>query len=394
METNSQSIGASSRLQTQSTRDRRSTGILILCVGFAALALSQCAKPSVSIGFLGVLTGRYSDLGVSGRNGAHLAIAELNDRGGVRGADLRLIVRDTEMDPDVARTAMRELVGAGVVAVVGPMTSDMSIAVLDIADETKTPLVSPTASTPDLKGLDDYFLRVNPPDTSEARALARYAFSIEGYDSVCIAYDLGNAAFATGLVQEFRRGAAEVAPEAEVVEAPLDPGSQPDYAEWAEAVESASPDAVFVIAGTLDSALLAQQLRKLGVDARLLLTGWAMTQDLIHHGGKAVEGAVFSHYFNTNGSTDAFLAFKDAYEARFGTQPDFVAALGYNAVTVIATALSRRNSGSDLKRAILETGTFDGIQGEITIDEWGDAELQRFFLQVEDGRIEMMEPPA
>ena len=69
-------------------------GLILLLILVFSLTLSACSDAPVKIGFSGTLKGKYSDLGVQGRNGALLAVEEINDAGGLDGRKLELLVRD------------------------------------------------------------------------------------------------------------------------------------------------------------------------------------------------------------------------------------------------------------------------------------------------------------
>src|SRR5512141_700268 len=100
----------------------RSVGLPVV---IAAVALACARGEPIRVGMVSGLTGRHSDLGISSRNGATLAISEINDAGGIAGRRLELVVRDDGQDPEHARRAVSELVHAGVVAMIGHVTSSM-----------------------------------------------------------------------------------------------------------------------------------------------------------------------------------------------------------------------------------------------------------------------------
>ncbi|MFO7717430.1 MAG: ABC transporter substrate-binding protein, partial [Desulfohalobium sp.] len=96
--------------------------------GIVLLAgLGACGQDPIRIGFAVPLTGVYSDLGVHGRNGATLAVEEINDRGGIHGRSLRLLPRDDGNSAAQAKAVDRELIDQGVVAIIGHMTSSQSV---------------------------------------------------------------------------------------------------------------------------------------------------------------------------------------------------------------------------------------------------------------------------
>ena len=123
--------------------------------------LTACSKPEpIKIGFVAGLTGRVADLGTSSLNGAVLAVEQCNAAGGVAGRPVELIVRDDGQNSGAARQAVKELIDAKVEAIVGHVTSSMSMASITQANEAKLVMISPTVTTAELSGKDDYFFRV------------------------------------------------------------------------------------------------------------------------------------------------------------------------------------------------------------------------------------------
>ncbi|MBN2736227.1 MAG: ABC transporter substrate-binding protein [Spirochaetales bacterium] len=353
---------------------------------FMFFLIMGCAPQSpVKIGYLGGLTGSIADLGISGRNGASVAVLDVNASGGINGHPVELVIRDDKQNTERCIEAAKELIDQKVIAVVGPMTSDMSIAALPLFEKARVPIVSPTASTPLLTGLDDYFLRVNPPDDSEASTLAAYVSKLQDVKKIIALFTEGNLSFTQGLYMKFvselnKLGSWDISKKFYSSEGPI------DYGGIINSVMTQKPDVLFFIATSLDTAQFCQQIKKQGFSPFLIGTGWAMTDDLIAHGGRSVDGIVFSHYHNNQSELPKYLAFRKKYYEVFKSEPDFIAALGYNALMVIAES-ARQKGMENMKRAILELGSFQGLQGPLTLDKYGDAELSRHYISIKDGQF-------
>lgn len=98
----------------------------------------------ILVGSAGQLSGAYADLGVKGRDGVQLTVDKIYAAGGIGGRQATLVMRDDKGTPDGAREAARELIDAGVVAVIGHMTSGRSLAALPLVEEAGVVMVSPT----------------------------------------------------------------------------------------------------------------------------------------------------------------------------------------------------------------------------------------------------------
>ncbi|HRF43442.1 MAG TPA: ABC transporter substrate-binding protein [Candidatus Competibacteraceae bacterium] len=159
----------------------------------SAAVVFGCSPPEpIRIGFVGGTSGRVADLGIAGRDAVLLAIELRNQAGGVAGRKVELLISDDEQKPDVAQRVVRELIAQGVVAIIGPMTSAMATAVVPIANEAKVLLMSPTASTDELSGRDDYFFRVNASTLDNATRIAQYHLNQQTMRHLAVAYDLRN----------------------------------------------------------------------------------------------------------------------------------------------------------------------------------------------------------
>lgn len=355
---------------------------------FAGFILFSCTPQPIKVGFIGGLSGFNSDLGISGRNGVSLAIDAVNKQGGIKGRKLELLVRDDKQDPEVARAVFRELVSEQVVAVIGPMTSGIAQVLIPLANEAQLPLISPTASSPDFSGLDDLFIRVVTPNTNEALGLAMESFR-RGVKKPCIFEDLSNQAFCQVLsrayMAELRRLSETGGAEISEITLPYDPKDPGTTNTWLIALERYQPDLVLFTTNSLDTAILAQRIRQRGFSMPFLGTGWAMSQSLIENGGKAVEGMVFTVPFNPESESEAWRIFTSEYKQAFGKEADFGAAQGWTAAQVLAQALSTKGP-KKIKENIINR-SYQGLQGPLYIDGFGDPVIPFQRLEIENGRL-------
>src|SRR5919197_1919195 len=145
----------------------------------AILTLTACSGGSGRGVILLGLAGPFSQpRGVSMHRAAELAVKEINGRGGIHGRHLALRVLDDSGRPDVAiRIAQQLADDPAVVAVIGHLTSSASLAAGRVYGEARrhVVMISPSASSPELSGVNPYMFRVCPSDLSHGTQLARYA---------------------------------------------------------------------------------------------------------------------------------------------------------------------------------------------------------------------------
>jgi branched-chain amino acid transport system substrate-binding protein len=350
--------------------------ILILSILLSVSTGCEKKENPIKVGFVGGLTGRLSDLGTAGRNGVILAVEEINGKGGINGRPVELIVKDDQQDPETALRVDRELVDEGVVAIIGHMTSTMSMVAIPFVNKEKILMISPTTSTNKVTGLDDYFIRVIPPNKSETDHLARHAFDVMGLRKIAVIYDLSNRAYTEGYFHNFKDAFEGLGGKINHVETFMS-GKGMDFVKSADALLEANPDAVLIVTGAPDAAMISQRIRMRGSKLPIFACGWAMTADLVHDGGPAVEGLSFSQLFNRKSQQKAYLEFRKQFKERFGEAPNFAAAHGYEAALVLFKALAKGTDPEKIKNAILQHDRFKGLQGDFKMDRYGDPQRKR-----------------
>lgn len=359
-------------------------GLLILM----ASGLSACEKKeTIKIGFSGCQTGRLGDLGIAGRNAVMMAVDEINKAGGIGGRHIELLVKDDRNDPETAVKADQALVEAGVAAIIGHMTSSMSREALPVMNAAKIPLISPTSTTNRLTGLDDFFFRVTSPDKIQSNIIAEYAYKNLGLRKIACIYDLSNREFTEQWFFNFKQAFMDLGGEA-AEPFTFRSGEPVEYYNLSTTALNSRPGGVLIIAGALNTALFSQQIRKSGSNTPILSSGWAGTQQLIQHGGSSVEGVVFPQVFNKECKLPEYIQFKKKYQERFGKEPNFASVCSYEAARYLFSALDHlQPGGSSLKESLLSKGTFKGLQGNIKIDRFGDADRSQFIITVKDGEF-------
>lgn len=366
----------------------RTVSKLIACTFTLLLLAAGCDSfAPVRIGFVGQLTGKFSDLGVDGRNGAQLAVEEANQQGGVDGRDVLLLARDDGNTPATAIQAVHELMEQDCVAVIGPMTSGIGVA---LVPHLETAMISPTASSPALSDRDDLFFRVVAVNTNRARSLARYARDKQAIASALIIGDQDNADY----VNSFNKAFADRFTELGGTVAGTINYSSNALRHWNELldlIEQARPEALVLCTSARDVAALARRLKSRGLTPQIFCSAWAHTPDVLQAGGKSVEGLVFATVYSANNPRKEFQDFRKRFTARYGTEPGFAATYAYEAAATLISGLRTTGGKQEgLKQALLEKQSYPGIIGEFRFNEFGDVEREDFLATVKNGRFVLL----
>ncbi len=343
----------------------------------------------VKIGFSAQLTGKQAELGVQQRNGVLMAVDEINARGGVAGRTVEVIVKDDLGTPEGAIASDTELVAQGVVCIIGHATSALTIAALPVTEKAKIVLMSPTTSSADLAGKDDYFIRIIQSLINRAEGLATYVHNNAKVTELAVVYDTANKAYAGNYWTVFSGKYTQLGGVI-VSEVTFDSSKgETDFDSLVKSAKDKGAKGFMIIASDTDTALFAQRARVLGWEVPLFSSAWAQTDVLIKNGGSAVENMVLEQSFTLQSQEPRYLAFKSQFKERFGKEPSFSGVLGYETMLTLENALTEtKGEATGLKEALLKIKDFDGLVDTFSIDPYGDVIRPYYLGIIKNGKYE------
>jgi len=358
---------------------------------WAAMLWSCGDNTPIKVGFIGGLSGRFADLGNSGRNGAIMAVDWRNTSGGVNGRPITLLIRDDEHQPETARRALRSLISDKVTAVVGPMTSTMATEIVPLANETRTVLVGGTIVTRLLSGKDDYLIRVISDSSVYASQTAQRIQQEYSAQETAVIYDLANRDYSEDWANSYAAEAARLGNPGVTLH-PFD-SRVPESASallgnTLLAPQQNSPRLLVMVCGSRDAAIIARTVRQRAPQIRMVAAAWAATEQLIEEGQSSVEDMYVEQYHNVDESGETFRTFRGEYRQRFGRNPDYAAVVAFDAMNLLLDALTAHPERNGLREAILARRQFSGLNGLITLDANGDASRPYFASTIKGGHYQ------
>jgi len=341
----------------------------------------------IRVGFFGALTGQQATFAISGRNGALMAIEEINAAGGVLGKPVSLVAEDDRGEASEAASAVSKLITRDhVVALIGENASSRSLAAAPIAQSYGVPMISPSSTNVEVTKKGDYIFRVCYIDAYQGKVLAAFARRNLEARTAAILTD-SRSDYSVGLADAFR--AAFTAAGGRIVADARYSEGDSDFSAQLTAIRPLSPDVLFLPGYYTDAGLIARQARGLGLKATLLgADGWDSPK-LVEIGGDAMEGAYLSNHYSVDDPAAAVRRFVDAYKKKYGAEPDSIAATSYDAMRLLADAIGRAGSteGRRVRDALASTKDFPGVTGKITMDADRNPIKPAVVLKVEGGRF-------
>ncbi len=338
-------------------------------------------------GLAGPMTGQYATYGASHTAGADIAVEELNAAGGVNGGEVSYESGDDLGDPkEAVLVAQKYIDDPEILFVNGHMFSGATLAAGPMYEGVGMPMISPSATNPDISTLGDFIWRICMTDAVQGEGLANYTFSDLGMKKVAIFYDDGD--YGRGLADTYE--AAFTAAGGEVVAREQYTAGDAEFKAQLTKIKQAGPELIFLSGYYPEGSKIVQQAAELGITVTWLGSDGYASDELATLGGAAVEGMLVSTFFDYSKQEPAIQAFVDAYHAKFaGANPDWFAASAYDVVLMVAEAATQAGSNdrAAINAALANLGTYQGITGAITFDENGDVLKPLNIVVVKDGAL-------
>jgi branched-chain amino acid transport system substrate-binding protein len=346
---------------------------------FAALALALTpaqAQEKLKIGLIATLSGPPAVIGQQLRNGFLLEVKRHGGKLGGREADV--LVADDELKPDVAVAKVKAFVERDKVDfVVGPVFSNMLIAIMKPVTDSGTFLISPNAGTSNFAGKEcnpNFFVTSYQNDQNH-EVLGKYAQDAGIKKAFIMApnYQAGKDAL-TGFKRYFK---------GEVLDEVYVPLNQLDYSAELSRIAAAKPDAIFVFLPGGMGINFVKQFRQAGLaDKIVFLSAFTVDEATLPAQQDAALGFFGGANWAPNLDNEQNKAFVAAYEKEYGAVPGSYAFQAYDAAQLIdsaVTAVKGNLADKDALRAALKKADFKSLRGNFKFGH-NHYPIQDFYL--------------
>lgn len=374
---------------------------LLLVAAISVMALSGCGNKADSntdssaggakegeatflIGGSGPLTGAAASYGLSVKQGAEIAISEINEAGGVKVGDttykLDLNFQDDEAEPDKAVSAYNTLMDANINAFLGTVTSGACLAVTGNANNDGILLVTPSSSAKDCTEYDNAF-RICFSDPIQGEKLAEYAVNTLGMNKIAVIYH-NDDDYSRGVDETFQAKVEELG--GEIVASEASSAKDNDFSTQLTTIKSSGAEIIFAPVYYQAATYITQQASDAGMEISFIGSdGWDGILKTVTDPA-TVEGAIFATSFSS--ADESAADFVKAYEEAYNETPDQFAADGYDGVYVIVEAMKQAGSieSEDLIAAMTEISV-EGLTGTMTFDENGEPNKDAKFVEIKNG---------
>ncbi|MCW2476067.1 MULTISPECIES: ABC transporter substrate-binding protein [unclassified Symbiopectobacterium] len=354
----------------------------------SVMGAANVMAEEIKIGVVLPLSGPLSGYGQPSQKGVELVNSmepKLKN-----GDTIKLIVIDDKSDKVEAANAMQRLVSSDKVdAVIGEVTSTNTLAMTKMAEDTKTPLVSPTATNDRVTRGRQYVSRVCFSDSFQGIVGANLASRDLGAKTAAIMYDSSND-YSVGLAKAFRtqflKNGGTIPIEVQA------PGGSKDFKAQLSSVKAKNVDMIYMPIYYTEGALIAVQAKQLGLKVPVVGgDGLAADPVFFKLGQDAVEGYMTTDYYSPNAKeqTPEGEKFIKAWTEKYSEPTHTWGAMTADAYKMIVNAMNQCDNPKDrvcVNDKIRATSGFTGITGTLTLKD-GDAIRSAVINEVKNGEL-------
>ena len=307
-----------------------------LCVMFPLLPLVAAAqsKDPIKIGAVLALTGPGAGLGQAERNGIQLAEKAINDKGGVKGRPLKILIEDDGSKADIAKSKAENLIfNEKVVAMIGPSLTASTGAVAAITNAQGIPQLAITGLGPPIELTYKSLYHLMPPQTLNAKAMLEYTTKGLKAKKVGVLHDSGYGQLVTNALQAQASayGIEFVATEKFEVGAT-------DVSTQAAKVRAANPEVVFVIA---TSPIPFRNARQMRIEQPIVSAIGSSAYQYVNGMGEFGHDIVFPEFVIGEDPLPHQVEFVNLYRSINNALPKNYEAAGWDAVLILSKALEK-----------------------------------------------------
>lgn len=341
---------------------------------------------TVKIGGIGPLTGAYANYGLSEKNGAELAVKEINEAGGIAGKQIELSYQDSQGESESAVNAYGKLMDWGMEVSLGCVLSGENASVVAAARDDDVLLITPSGSADKCIDGNDKAFRVCFYDSYQGAAAAQYIKDNNMVDTVGILYQSDND-YSVGLYNAFVAKCGELGITIAETQT-FTSSTNTDFSTQVSALVSSGVKLVFIpLYAEEASTFLTQAHGKFADDVYFFgADGLDGILGKVEQDTSLANNVLMLTPFAADNPAENVQSFVKKYQEAYGATPDQFAADAYDAIYAIKAAVEKAGSTSGAALASALTSlTVEGVTGVMTCTADGNTNKPASAILYYDG---------
>jgi branched-chain amino acid transport system substrate-binding protein len=363
--------------------------VLLLLVSYLVigLILSPCVWSKTKIIKVGInapLTGDIPKVGEGTKYAAQMWLEDIKSAGGLevggKKYPVELIIEDNESKAESAVKVNTKMITQDeVMVIVGPQASSQAIPAGEVANNYKTPMISPWSTNPDTTKNRPFIFRGCFLDPFQGPVAANFIKEEFGFTKAAVLYDVASD-YPKGLAEFFKEAWEKANGAGSVVAFESFTTKDVDFSSQLTKIIKSGAEVLFTPQYYNEVALIVQQAHELGWNKPIMGSDSWGSAETVELCGKDCYGLFFSTHYAAAGAKGATKAFIDRYNKKYGYVPDDVGALTWDALQIVQKAIQSygkitgnvEKDRKGIRDALANIKEFDGITGKMTFTEDGD----------------------
>ena len=365
---------------------RKSWLFIISCLVVSLVFLpSAWSKTKViKIGINAPMTGDIPKVGEGTKYAAEMWLEDVKAAGGIKIGSkkypVKLVIEDNESKAESAVKVQTKMITEDeVLVIVGPQASKQAIPAGEVANNYKTPMISPWSTNPDTTKNRPFVFRGCFLDNFQGPVLANFIKGEFGYTKAAVLYDVASD-YPKGLAEYFKAAWEKLNGPGSVVAFESFTTKDADFSSQLTKIIKSGAQVLFTPQYYNEVALIVQQAHELGWNKPIVGSDSWGSAETVQLCGKDCYGLFFSTHYAAAGAKGATKAFIDRYNKKYGYVPDDVAALTWDSLGIVKTAIEHigkltgniEKDRKSVRDAMAKVKEYKGITGKMTFTEDGD----------------------
>ncbi len=351
--------------------------MLLTVLALIKPVLSFTAENTVKIGAIFSVTGPAAYLGAPEGKTAVMLIDEINKNGGINGMKAVLIIKDSEGSPEKALSFAKQLIEEDkVVAIIGPTTSGESLAIKDLCEKMKMPLLSCAAAEKIVNPVAHYVFKTPQNDSYVAKWIFE-TMKKKGIKKAAVVSS--NTGFGKGGEEQLKKYAPDYG--ITIVISEVYDKDSTDLTALLTKVKSTDAEALVNWSIEPAQSIVAKNMKQLNMKIPLFQSHGFGNIKYVEAAGEAAEGIIFpcgrllaaEELPDSNPQKKLLVAYKSEYEKKYGEQVSTFGGHAYDAILILKTAIENAKS-TDRDKIVEAIENIKGLPGTAGIFNFSSAD--------------------
>jgi branched-chain amino acid transport system substrate-binding protein len=367
-------------------RMRKGLFFIVSClvIGLIFTSCDGRKAKTIKIGINAPMTGDIPKVGEGSKFAGEMWLEDIKAAGGLevggKKYPVEIVLEDNESKAESAvKVSTKMITEDEVLFIVGPQSSKQAIPAGEVANNYKTPMISPWSTNPDTTKDRPFVFRGCFLDPFQGPVLANFIKEEFGFTKAAVLYDVASD-YPKGLAEFFKEAWEKLNGPGSVVAFESFTTKDADFSSQLTKIIRSGAEVLFAPQYYNEIALIVQQAHELGWNKPIVGSDSWGSAETVELCGKDCYGLFFSTHYAAAGAKGATKAFIDRYNKKYGYVPDDVAALTWDALSLVQEAIQScgkitGNVEKDrecIRDAMAKIKEFNGITGKMTFTEDGD----------------------